>query len=373
MPARRKPQLKEREEERSEPPALPLDARSRSAARAALALILFGLATWMATDFLPALAWAVVIAITSWPIYIRFAATVLLERQPAFVAPLAFTIITGIVLLFPLILALQQLGQVGNSVVQWLGQLQESGVPVPEWVSHLPVARDLLVDWWQKNLSDPHTAAQWLRGLNMDSLTMWTGAFGGELLHRVFLFVLTLIALFFIYRDGGWLAERGFATADRLLGDPGERLASKMSDAIRGIVNGTVVVAIVEGIIIGVGYGVVGAPDAVLLTILSIAFAMLPLGAEIAVSLVSLLLLVQGFPPLSVLALFVFGLAVTIIGDNFVWPALVGRAARLPFLMALIGVLGGVQTFGMIGLFIGPVVMAALLTIWREWISRKPP
>ncbi len=101
------------------------------------------------------------------------------------------------------------------------------------------------------------------------------------------------------------------------------------------------------------------------------ALAMLPLGAEIAVTLVSLILLVQGFGFLPVLALWAFGMAVTIIGDNVVWPALVGRSARLPFLLALIGVLGGAQTFGLIGLFIGPVIMAVVLTVWREWIAPR--
>ena len=93
------------------------------------------------------------------------------------------------------------------------------------------------------------------------------------------LFLITLIALFFLYRDGGWLAERALATADRLLGDPGERLATKIVEAVRGTVNGTVVVAVVEGIIIGFAYALIGAPDALLLALLTIAFAMLPLGA----------------------------------------------------------------------------------------------
>jgi predicted PurR-regulated permease PerM len=189
------------------------------------------------------------------------------------------------------------------------------------------------------------------------------------------LFFITLVALFFIYRDGGWLSERALATADRFIGDPGERLATKIVEAVRGTVNGTVVIAVLEGIIIGLAYMLIGAPNALLLSLLTIAFAMLPLGAEIAVTAVSLMLLVQGFDVLPVLALFVFGFAVTIIGDNFVWPALVGRAARLPFLLALIGVLGGVQSLGLIGLFIGPVVMAVVLVIWREWIAPRenPP
>jgi predicted PurR-regulated permease PerM len=244
-------------------------------------------------------------------------------------------------------------------------------MPVPPWVSQLPFTGDLIVNWWQENLSDPKAAAQWLRGVNLESFTAWTRALGGELMHRLMLFFLALIALFFLYRDGGALSEHALATADRFLGDPGERLASKIVDAVRGTVNGTVVVAVVEGIILGFAYMLIGVPDALLLALLTMALAMLPLGAEIAVTLVALIMLVQGFGILPVLALWIFGMAVTVIGDNVVWPALVGRSARLPFLLALIGVLGGVQTFGLIGLFIGPVIMAVLLVVWREWIAPR--
>jgi predicted PurR-regulated permease PerM len=268
-------------------------------------------------------------------------------------------------------LALQQLAQASDAFVRWVAELQKSGVPVPAWIAQLPFTGDLLVNWWKANLSDPQAAAQWLRGVNLESFTNWTRALGGEVLHRLMLFFITLLALFFLYRDGAWLSEHALATADRFIGDPGERLATKIVEAVRGTVNGTVVVAVVEGIIIGFGYALVGSPDALLLALLTIAFAMLPLGLAMAVCLISLLLLVQGFGALAVLALFVFGMAVTIIGDNFIWPALVGRSARLPFLLALIGVLGGVQAFGLIGLFIGPVIMAVVLVIWREWIAPR--
>ena len=62
-----------------------------------------------------------------------------------------------------------------------------------------------------------------------------------------------------------------------------------------------------------------------------------------------------------------------VIGDNFVQPGLIGGAARLPFLWALIGIVGGLETFGLVGLFLGPVIMAALLTIWREWVPASTP
>lgn len=374
MPTKSKTDKDERAQERTVDrggkPALPVDAGARQTVRIVLALALVALTVWIAADFLTALAWAIVIAITTWPLYVRFAA--LIPPPPRrIVAPLLFTLLVGIVLLIPLMLALQQLAQASDAVVRWVAELQKSGVPVPAWIAQLPFTGDLLVNWWQTNLSDPQAAAQWLRGVNLESFTAWTSALGGEVLHRVMLFFITLLALFFLYRDGAWLSEHMLATADRFIGDPGERLATKIVEAVRGTVNGTVVIAVVEGIIIGIAYMLVGAPDALLLALLTMAFAMLPLGAEIAVMAVSLLLLAQGFGVLPVLALFVFGMAVTIIGDNVVWPALVGRSARLPFLLALIGVLGGVQTFGLIGLFIGPVIMAVVLVIWREWIAPR--
>ena len=374
MPTKSKTDKDERAQERAHDrggkPALPVDAGARQTVRIVLALALVALTVWIAADFLTALAWAIVIAITTWPVYVRFAALIPQRLRPI-VAPLLFTLLVGIVLLIPLMLALQQLAQASDAVVRWVAEFQQSGVPVPAWIAQLPFTGDLLANWWKANLSDPQAAAQWLRGVNLESFTAWTSALGGEVLHRLMLFFITLLALFFLYRDGAWLSERALATADRFIGDPGERLATKIVEAVRGTVNGTVVIAVVEGIIIGIAYMLIGAPDALLLALLTMAFAMLPLGAEIAVAGVSLLLLAQGFGVLPVLALFVFGMAVTIIGDNVVWPALVGRSARLPFLLALIGVLGGVQTFGLIGLFIGPVIIAVVLVIWREWIAPR--
>jgi predicted PurR-regulated permease PerM len=347
---------------------LPVTARSRQITRAAIALAIIGVAAWLASAFIPALAWAILIAMTTWPAYVRLAALI---PEPArrLLAPPLFTLVVGTALLIPLMLALQQVAQAGDGIARWLGRLQDSGISVPQWIERLPLAGGLLVTWWQDNLSEPQAAARWLRGIDLDGVTAWTRALGGEFLNRLVLFLLTLVTLLFLYRDGGWLAERALATADRFLGDPGERLVSKIAEAVRGTVNGTVAVAVLQGLVLGMAYVAIGAPDAALLMLLTMAFALLPLGAEIAVALVSLLLLVQGFEPWTVLALFAFGLAVTIIGDNVVWPALVGRSARLPFLFALIGVLGGVQAFGLVGLFVGPVIMAMLLTVWREWIS----
>jgi predicted PurR-regulated permease PerM len=141
-----------------------------------------------------------------------------------------------------------------------------------------------------------------------------------------------------------------------------------MVEAVRGTVNGTIVVAVIEGLVIGIAYVLAGVPNPILFTILTIAFAMLPFGAWAAFTAAAAALLVSSGDIWIAFAVFGWGAAVMLVGDHFVWPTLVGGAARLPFLFALIGIFGGLTAFGLFGLFLGPVVMAALLTVWREWV-----
>jgi predicted PurR-regulated permease PerM len=112
----------------------------------------------------------------------------------------------------------------------------------------------------------------------------------------------------------------------------------------------------------------VGVPSPALFTLLTIAFAMVPFGAWAAFTAGALTLLLNEGSLWWALAIFGWGAAVMLIGDHFVWPLLVGNAARLPFLWALVGVFGGLQVFGLIGLFLGPLIMASVMTIWREWV-----
>ena len=348
---------------------LPSDSGSRLAGRTVLAGIVFGLAVWVAWDFLPAVAWAVVLALTTWPLYARFAA-VFNRRAGGWAPALVFTLAVGVVLLVPIVLLLHRAATDSQTILQGINQLRESGIGMPGWIAQFPLAGQHAESWWRSNLSDPKGVERLLMGFNADAANAWIGSLGGELLHRVALFLFALVVLFFLYRQGPWLAAQMLETADRLLGDPGERLASKMADAVRGSVNGTVVVAVVEGLLIGIGYLLAGVPNPFLFVILTMAFAMLPLGAWAAFTAAALLLLAQGGSGLAAFLVFAWGAFVMIVGDHFFWPKLVGGAARLPFLAALIGIFGGLGAFGLLGLFLGPVIMAAFLTIWREWLMQ---
>ncbi len=188
---------------------------------------------------------------------------------------------------------------------------------------------------------------------------------GGHLIHVL----ITFITLFILYRDGPWFAGRVLALAEWLLGDPGRRLANYLVTAARGVVNGLVVNALCVGSLITVAYVVAGVPYPLLFGALTVLLAMIPLGAWLAFAAASLALLIQGGSPWYAAALFGFGAIAMIVSDNVTQPALVGGAARLPFLAVLVGILGGLETFGLIGLFLGPICMAALIFVWREWID----
>lgn len=344
------------------------DSRARAITQAAIAIAVVLLALWVVREFLVALTWAALIAITTWPVYVRFA-RLISGRRSSLLAPLLFTLLTGLVLLGPVILVAHQIAEGSDAFLRALNRLRESGIAVPIWLAQLPIAGQYLDLWWRSNLSNPDVLVEWLRGVNIENLTSWTGTLGGALLHRLFLFAITLIALFLVLRDGAWLADRALITADHLLGDSGARLISRIADAIRATVSGTMAAAIVKGAGIGIVYVVMGVPHPLLFTVLTTALAMVPLGAWVVLTTAALILAAHSGTLLAPAGLFVFGAAVLLIGDNLIHPALIGGYAQLPFLLVLIGILGGMQSFGLVGLFLGPVIMAALLTVWREWIG----
>jgi predicted PurR-regulated permease PerM len=333
-----------------------------------LALILLGLALWTAAGFLPSLIWATILAVSLWPLYLKF--TTRFFPGPSGLAAFIFTAIVALILVTPMSLAIYQAAQQGDLLVDWLKKARESGVEVPEWIARLPVAAESLQSWWRANLSDPKAATAWLQSMNADNASDLFRTFGGQLLHRLFMLFFSLVTLFILLRNGRSVANRFLETCDRLIGEAGEGLVEKMIDATRGTVNGTVLVAVGEGLLIGVGYLVAGVPNAVMFTILTTAFAMLPFGAWLAFSTAALVLVTGDGSGLAAAGVFFWGAIVMLAGDHFVWPTLVGGSARLPFIFAFIGIFGGLAAFGLYGLFVGPVIMAALLTVWREWIFR---
>jgi predicted PurR-regulated permease PerM len=304
-----------------------------------------------------------------WPLYLRLAEQI--SGGPSNASALLFTAIVALVVFVPIALATYQVAEQSGVLQAWIGRARDNGLPVPDWVAHLPFAAGWVEQWWRDNLAKPETFSSWLQSVNADKAGDVLKAFGGQLLQRGFMLFVSLIVLFALLRNGRLVARQLLTGAERIFGDPGEGLVEKTVDAIRGTVNGTVLVALLEGLLIGMAYLVAGVPNAILFTILTIAFAMLPFGAWAAFSAAALTLIASGGSGVSAAAVFGWGAIVMLAGDHFVWPSLVGSAARLPFVLAFVGIFGGIASFGLVGLFVGPVIMAALLTVWREWVLRS--
>ncbi|AND94514.1 permease [Bradyrhizobium diazoefficiens USDA 110] len=346
---------------------MPLGSDARKNARVVFALAIVALSLWTAAGFLSALIWATILAIALWPLYVAFANRVM--SGPSGWSAFAFTCFVAVILFTPMALAIYQVAQQSGEIAAWLKKARESGIEVPDWIARLPIAAEIAQQWWRANLSDPQAATGWLKAISADNASDLFNSLGGQLLHRMFMLLFSLVALFVLLSNGRSVASRFLETSERILGHPGEGVVEKIVDSIRGTVNGTVVVAVGEGLLIGVGYLVAGVPNAVMFTIFTTAFAMLPFGAWAAFSAAALTLISNGNEAAAA-GVFCWGAVIMLAGDHFVWPVLVGGSARLPFLFAFVGIFGGLAAFGLIGLFLGPVVMAALLTVWREWVFR---
>jgi predicted PurR-regulated permease PerM len=344
--------------------------RGQLIARAVLALGLFLLGLYTLQGFLPALAWAGVFAIAIWPVYTRAQ-----RRFPPgkhnIVLPALFTLGVALLFILPLALVALQLSREAHGVMHWVRGVQRNGLPVPAFVGHLPVASGTVTAWWQDNLSTPQGANELVGRLNRGEVVEFSRHIGSQLMHRAVLFGFTLLTLFFLFRDGLHLSDQMLRASQRAFGPRGERVGRQIIASVHGTVDGLVLVGLGEGVLMGIAYAVAGVPHATLFGAVTAVAAMIPFGALLAVGLAALLLLATGSTAWAV-GIFALGLVVIFVSDHFVRPVLIGGSTRLPFLWVLFGILGGVEVWGLLGLFLGPAIMAALILLWREWADGAP-
>ena len=349
------------------PPEQPSQQRARLVVAAGFVLI--GL--WILRDFLPALAWAVVLSIALWPTYQRLL-RILPVNGGRVVAPLILTLAVGIVFLAPLVLLGIAIAQETHFVIRLVVAARHNGLAVPDWIGQLPIVGPSIADWWRTNLADPIMADALFGRLNPRMVAESAREYGGEVARRMVIFLFTLLTLFFLFRDGGSLAEKLRALSDRVIGVRGQRIGRHMVAAVHGTVNGLVLVGLAEGVILGFVYVAVGLPYPASVAGMTGILAVIPFGAPLIYSLAALYLLSIG-KTLGAIVIFTAGSVVVFVADHFIRPVLIGGAARLPFLWVLFGLLGGLETLGFIGLFLGPAIMAALIALWRDWTGSPEP
>ena len=334
-------------------------------ARLALVVVLVALGLWTIHDFLPALAWAAVLAIAFWPLYEKA-----LRRFPPgkhnVLLPGLFTLGVGLMFGLPLVIVIFEGVREFHSIVDLYRQATTSGIPVPDFVSHLPFGADAVTHWWQDNLANGAEAHGMAQRVDRAKAAEIGRNVGGQVVHRVILFFFALMTLFFLFKEGNEVVRQLLDASQKAFGAKGERVARQMVASVHGTVDGLVLVGLGEGFVMGIVYAFAGVPHPILFGALTAVAAMVPFAVTVVFLVVGGILLAQGAVVAAVLIV-AGGSILAFLADHLIRPVLIGGTTRLPFLWVLFGILGGVETWGLVGLFVGPALMAALVLLWREF------
>lgn len=330
-------------------------------------LLTLGLITatlYIVHRFIPSIIWAGIIVIATYPLYLRFSTLFGSYRN---LAAGIFTTILSLLFILPLSWFVTVVVHETQLFLQYLHLVNRFGSEAPSFLKDIPWVGGELLDYWNKNVGQPGNIRNFLSNmhLSLTPVSYYVKQIGASLVHRSFQLGFTLITLFFFYRDGQSLLNQMNHIGEYCLGNRWFRYAERLPSALRSTVNGTIVVGIGVGILMGVCYAIVGFPAPALMGFVTAFASMIPFVVPIVFLLVALILFASG-SMLAALVVIVWGTLVMFTADHFVKPLMIGGAIKLPFLAVLFGILGGVETLGLLGLFVGPVVMVLFVTLWKE-------
>ncbi len=335
--------------------------------------LLFGLLTLIyltyaiLSPFIVPVAWAAILVFVTWPVYKRLLRKTG-NRQN--VAATLMTLLLAITLIAPMVWLLIMLQAEIRVIYAHLGEfLALDKPPLPAALqTRFPWLAHELENLWLSLHDNPAALKDHLRGmlnLGFGQIKMLAGGIGRNIAKLLF----TVMAAFFFYRDGlkiiGQLKNALAHTVPR----QGERYLAAAGNMTRAVVFGIVLTALAQAGLAGIGYAVAGAPNPVFLTMITFLFALIPFGTPFAWGAVALWLLITG-DTLGAAGLGLWGALVVSSVDNIIRPLVISSATQISFLLVMFGVLGGLASFGMIGLFLGPVILAVVAAIWQEWLNQ---
>jgi predicted PurR-regulated permease PerM len=330
--------------------------------------ILIAASFWVMRPFLSALIWATTVVVATWPVMIRVQARLGGKRSLA-VAVMTLSLL--LMLLVPLSLAIVTLVDNVDQIIGWSKWLAETRVPPPpDWVAGIPVIGAKLQQFWQQFVADGLHEFAARFAPYASEITRWFTAEVGSFGMLFLQFLLTVIIAAILYAGGEsaatWLKRFGL----RLAGEKGVNVVVLAGQAIRGVALGVVVTALVQSILGGIGLAIAGVPMVPVLTALMFMLCIAQLG-PILVLLPAVGWLFWSGDQTWGTILLVWTLVVGSM-DNFLRPYLIKKGADLPMLLIFAGVIGGLVSFGLVGIFVGPVVLAVTYTLIDAWVGDAP-
>lgn len=316
--------------------------------------------------FLVPVIWAFVLAYVTWPLFLRLRR---LLRERATLSALIMTLAMTAALVVPVLWVVSLLRfEVAAGYAELNAYL--AGRPrLPQALVGIPWLGDVLQDFLDRMGRDPEALRNELGTLVDQSLGEIRTILGGVGRNAAKTFF-SLLTLFFMYRNGEAVALQVRDVLERLIGDRVHAYLVAIGDTTRAVVYGIVLAALAQGILAGLGYWIAGVQAPALFGAATALIALVPFGAPLIWGSAGVWLLLTDRTGAGIFLL-LWGLLLVSWVDNLVRPLIISNATRIPFLLVMFGVLGGIAAFGLVGLFIGPVILAVLMAVWREWLHLK--
>lgn len=317
--------------------------------------------------FLSALAWAVILVFCTWPAY--RALTDRLRLGPN-TAALVMVSIEFLVIGLPLLFATPVSREDIEGIRSWIERVFTEGLPdLSGLFLSIPFVGNQLGEWWQALAGDSSRIFALFRPY-AGTIAQTALAVLLALLSGIAEMLIAILLAFFIYRDGASIAKHSYSLLERVAGPRAQPLWDLTGNVTRGVVYGLLGTAVVQGFMTWAGLWISGVPQSVLLGVIAGVISILPVGAPLVWLPAAIWLMTSGSIGWGIFMLLYGALGISSV-DNFIRPWLIARGADLPLLLTVLGALGGVFAFGILGLFLGPVLLAIGYSLIMEWATGR--
>ncbi|WP_175651655.1 AI-2E family transporter [Pseudomonas sp. Marseille-P9899] len=333
-----------------------------------LLLALLGAGLWVMAPFISALLWGAILAFAGWPL-MRLVPRLCGGRET--LAASFLTCLWLLLVALPLVWLGFNLADHVRDATTFIRDVQVDGLPdAPSWLGSVPFVGERLVRFW--DTMDQQGAAL------LATVKPYLGQVGNWLLARsaqigsgILELILSLVFVFFFYRDGPRLAAFVLRLLERLIGERADYYLGLVAGTVQRVVNGVIGTAAAQGLLALIGFLIAGVPGALVLGLVTFMLSLIPMGPPLAWIPATAWLAWKGDYSMAVF-LGIWGTFVISGVDNVLKPYLISRGGDLPLVIVLLGVFGGLLAFGFIGLFIGPTLLAVAYSLLLDWSRHTP-
>jgi predicted PurR-regulated permease PerM len=327
--------------------------------------LLMAATLWILSPFLGPLVWGTIVVIATWPLLEKLKA--LLGKRHRLAVPF-MSLLLMLIVLVPLWLAVLTIAKSAGDITAQFKSMDSISLPAPpQWLKHIPLAGEKILNQWASFVAlSPDQQVAVITPYTKEVL-MWFVARAGSTGLIMVHFLLTMLISIILYANGETFRKGFISFALRLGGPRGEEVAVLAGKAVRAVVLGVVITALIQTAIGGIGLFICGIPAAALLAAVMLILCLAQLGPLLVMIPAVIWLYWSGQPVWGTVLLVISIIAGTI--DNFIRPVLIKRGIDLPILLIFAGVIGGLIGFGVVGLFVGPVILAVAYTLLSAWVA----